>query len=311
VVRCTQSGMGCPDWPKCFGQYIPPTEMDQVLFTPNRQYAKGQFILFNDSLKYAKQRFTSSAVYNPQNWLPYTKHDYARFEVYKTWIEYINRLLGALLGLFVLVQCIWSYRMRKENKKNFFLCLFLVFLTGFQAWLGKTVVDSNLEVLKISAHLAGALAMLLTELLILHKPDAEKTGFPKKLIIFLYILFGLLVVQIFMGVGVRQLVDQVSKKYLYTNRGSWLSETGLIFYVHRSCSLLLFTGTVTLYFRFKKYVNIPLFRLFLATLFLQLLVGIVFSYLQFPAFAQPVHLVLSGILLSALFVILLRKKLTT
>ena len=108
VVRTTQSGMGCPDWPTCFGNIVPPTDSIQVVFQPNHSYKKGQFIIHDDSLKYALQAFKSDKDYNSNNWKQYEKHNYAKFSVIHTWIEYINRLLGALLGLLILVQVIWS-----------------------------------------------------------------------------------------------------------------------------------------------------------------------------------------------------------
>ena len=102
VVRMTGSGMGCPDWPKCFGYLIPPTERSQLDWKPNTRYQEGNVIIVDESLRVAVKDFESGNAYDPNQWEPYTKHDYAKFDAAHTWIEFINRLLGALSGLFVL-----------------------------------------------------------------------------------------------------------------------------------------------------------------------------------------------------------------
>src|SRR5687768_16526726 len=100
VVRMTQSGMGCPDWPKCFGRWVPPTSADQ---------------LPPDFEKYLKTQDIDHS-----------------FNVYHTWIEYINRLLGALLGVFIFIHFIWSFqKFRRTNKQVLWLSLFLLVAVSF------------------------------------------------------------------------------------------------------------------------------------------------------------------------------------
>ena len=50
IVRMTGSGMGCPDWPKCFGYLIPPTERSQLEWKPNSEYNKNQIIIIDENL---------------------------------------------------------------------------------------------------------------------------------------------------------------------------------------------------------------------------------------------------------------------
>ena len=109
VVRMTGSGMGCPDWPKCFGYYIPPTERVQLEWKANHFYEDGMVIIVDETLQVAKQDFTTSDSFESANWEPYTKHDYAVFNAFHTWVEYINRLFGALAGLATLVLLIGSF----------------------------------------------------------------------------------------------------------------------------------------------------------------------------------------------------------
>ena len=58
IVRMTGSGMGCPDWPKCFGYLIPPTEKSQLKWKPLSSYKKGQIIIVDETLKIASVSYT-------------------------------------------------------------------------------------------------------------------------------------------------------------------------------------------------------------------------------------------------------------
>jgi len=135
VVRMTGSGMGCPDWPKCFGYLIPPTERNQLNWKSNHQYREGEVIIVNESLRVASSDFNSSEEYESKNWETYTKHDYALFNATHTWIEFINRLLGALAGLATLFLFISSLWRIKTDLLSTVISFLVVLGMGFQGWL--------------------------------------------------------------------------------------------------------------------------------------------------------------------------------
>ena len=69
IVRMTGSGMGCPDWPKCFGYYIPPTESSQLVFKANHSYKKGMMILRDhEAFLVAKTDFISGNDFKTSDW---------------------------------------------------------------------------------------------------------------------------------------------------------------------------------------------------------------------------------------------------
>ena len=50
IVRMTGSGMGCPDWPKCFGLLIPPTSEEEIRWAPETEYSEGRMVIERDTL---------------------------------------------------------------------------------------------------------------------------------------------------------------------------------------------------------------------------------------------------------------------
>ena len=174
MVRMTGSGMGCPDWPKCFGYLIPPTTEKDVFWKSNFNYKKGVMILRNEKFYSAKIDFLSSNEFISSNWLEYTKHDYNEFSVMNTWFEFINRFIGAIAGLSTLIIFLFSFSLLK-TKPGVTIMSFIVLLSMlFQAWLGKLVVDSNLSPYKITVHMLMAIVILSLIIFIYKKSDVKK-----------------------------------------------------------------------------------------------------------------------------------------
>ena len=118
VVRATGSGMGCPDWPQCFGYNIPPTDVETLTWLEGRSFEEGQMILLNDQFWVATSDFTTGVDFAPENWALFDRHDYNIFNPVHTWIEFINRLIGALSGLPVLALAIFGVWGARRNVWN-------------------------------------------------------------------------------------------------------------------------------------------------------------------------------------------------
>lgn len=280
IVRTTGSGMGCPDWPKCFGQYIPPTDISQLPSDYKTIYAvQGKEI--------------------------------ADFDTFKTWTEYINRLLGALLGLFVLGALVTSFAYWGRNKSIALLSFIVVFLVGFEAWLGSVVVATDLKPVTITTHMLVAFAIV-TLLSFNVVYERKLAGFkrlpikvPTKIKTLFLVTIALFVVQVVLGTQVREQIDQIAKAAGGYNRDKWVGLLDAMFYIHRSYSIVwgilmayLFTH-IFKYFRQSVHVYRPVL---VAGVFtgLSMLTGVIMAYFAVPAAVQPMHLIFSAIIYGSL-----------
>lgn len=308
VVRMTGSGMGCPDWPKCFGYYIPPTEVSEIEFQPNKDYKKGQVIIMDESLKVVAENFKSSESYNPENWENYTKHDYAIFNPTHTWVEYINRLFGALAGLAVLIMALLSFNKFRIKKRITLLSWLCVFLMGFQAWLGATVVYSVLAPAKITVHMVMALVIVAVLIYLLRvssekETDQFKTKTFQNLLIIAVILT---LIQVIMGTQVRQFVDEQVRNFGYDAENLWLSDPNLTFYVHRSFSIIVLLINLALWWKNRKLnLNLNRINIVIALILLEVATGVAMYNFDFPFLSQPLHLVIATLLFGFQFYLLM------
>ncbi|WP_313805187.1 COX15/CtaA family protein [Flavobacterium sp.] len=310
LVRMTGSGMGCPDWPRCFGYYIPPTDVKELTWSENHEFKKGQVIIKNESLWVAKETFTSGNEYDASHWEKYTKHDYAVFNPTHTWVEYINRLFGALAGMACFAMAIASFGQWKKDKKITLLSWLVVFMMGFQAWLGATVVYSVLNPVKITIHMVMALVIVAVILYIIRlaKPIEETKIFNAMFRNILWVSLLFTLIQVVLGTQVRQFVDEQVKSGI-GNETLWLSKPELSFYFHRTFSFIVLFANFFLYLRNKRLgLGFNKINWVMLLLFAEILSGIAMYYLHFPFGSQTIHLVLASILFGVQFYLILEAK---
>lgn len=310
IVRMTGSGMGCPDWPKCFGYLVPPTQESELEFSPNTVYKKGMVIIHYEELRVAKKDFKSTREYTEANWEPYTKHDYAVFNVYHTWTEYINRLLGALGGLIVLIMTVLSFQFIGKNFKLTLLSIVATCAMVVQGAIGKIVVDTNLSPVLITIHMIVALLIVGVLIYLMQATEPIDKSYSNKGSItrFAGIIIALTLIQVALGTQVRQYIDEQIDAMGYPLISEWLANGPLLFYIHRSYSIILVILHVILYRKAVKglyHPDTPYFLL-LGLLLITIISGVFMNYLDFPFGSQAVHLILASIILGVQFFVWLR-----
>ena len=120
LVRASGAGLGCPDWPRCFGGWIPPA---------------------------------SAADLPPQ-------FDPALFNPTLMWTEYLNRLLGVTVGFLILATTISAWRHHRREPRILWTTVAAFLLVGFEGWLGGRVVAHGLAPWIVTAHLMVALVIV-------------------------------------------------------------------------------------------------------------------------------------------------------
>ena len=282
IVRASGSGMGCPDWPTCFGQLIPPTSEAELPENYHEIYSVG-----------------------------YANTD---FNVVKTWTEYLNRLTGVTIG-FLIFLTLWASRVYlKTDKAVFYLSLSVFLLVGFQGWLGSVVVKTHLHPLMITAHML--LALFIVALLIYAIARSQNDSLrqinisqlPSRFKTVLTVAMGFTLIQVAMGTQVREAVDLIAVHHNYIDREYWRDSFPLIFYVHRSFSaIILFTN---LWLAWKIYQSVSKNNLLLrlayslvGLIITAILAGVSLDRLGMPPVAQPIHLLMANLIFGIQFFI--------
>ena len=275
MVRVSGAGMGCPDWPKCFGRWIPPTNVSQI----------PDYI------------------------------DPAKFNIVLAWIEYLNRLFGVLVGLSIFITLVLGFKYHSNIPRIKWPLLAAFSLTLFQGWLGSVLVNTVLNPITITLHLLFALVILVLLIYIaqqayyLKNQLAEsKSIYPKKMKIVFTLIAVTLFVEIILGTEIRGGLEIMRKENPMIQSDFLLKMLGPFKYAHTILGIFItILTTYMLYLITKKSINpSPLMVQtgmgIVVLIFLQIVLGEMLVFLEFIPLIQLFHLWIASWILGLLSV---------
>lgn len=282
VVRASGSGMGCPDWPKCFGSWVPPTSVDQLPVNYKE--------VFGEKLK-------GEVIFNPV----------------KTWIEYVNRLVGVLIGFFIFITFVISFiAFRKSDKLIVGLSFLSFLLVGFEGWLGAKVVSSELHPGMITIHMLVSIVIVLLLIYVVFRSfsvDSRHQHFSHSRPVNFLLVIGvfLMIAQIVFGTQLREGVDLAQKLLGDENRDSWIGTLGGKIFYHAFLSALILLVTLIFNRKLGRLFNEKGIRNWglglVIVVSVSILTGALMGIFGIPPVFQPVHLLLSVLILGIQFVL--------
>lgn len=274
LVRASGAGLGCPDWPRCFGSWIPPGSVAEL----------------------------------PPGFDP------AQFNPTLMWTEYLNRVLGVAVGFLILATLISAIRHHRRTLQIFWPTLLAFVLVGFQGWLGGVVVEHELAAWIVTAHLLVALVIVslllfatVYALFAQHRRPGPREA-RDTLTWSSMVLIAITLVQITFGAQVRGGVDDALIHG--APRAQALASVGAFDRWHRETALVVLgvTGLVVLLVWTRHAHERPLVRtafVVAALVGVQLFTGATMAYFALTPPAQVAHLTTASLILGAETVLLL------
>lgn len=293
IVRVTGAGMGCPDWPKCWGRLIPPTSIEQVDFDklPIAKFQQKAARMGRDPESISEESLRRE--FNPRH----------------VWTEFGNRMTSMPVGFFTLATFIAAFWQRPKRPLVFWMAFISLALVLINAWMGARVVFSGLAPGVLTTHLALAMALLGTLAYCVWRGTdtpwrIEMAAGPKaKLRFGVTALLVIIVVEGVIGAQVREMTDELAKFHDNAPRSTWIEELegSWKYLAHRSFSWVVLALALWTWFFTKKHRvggTGPVERVVVGIVLAQMVLGLVMAQVHIYSWVQVLHVGLAAILLA-------------